>query len=279
MVSNGGAPDMNLPPVARWLLLAALVYGGATVLARWLAARAMFHPDFASGRAPAGLRKIPGDGGTEVAVLHLPNPGARFTLWFFHGNAEDLGDLEPALQALRDAGFAVFAHDYPGYGFSSGRPSEASLYAAARAARRYLRETLRVPAADTILYGRSLGGGPAIQMAVEEPVAGLVLQSSFTSIYRVMTQVRLLPFDYFENERKLPRVGCPVLVIHGRDDEVIPFRHGEALFAAAREPKRALWIEGAGHNNLGEGAGPRLTGALEDFARLCAAVPVPGPAR
>lgn len=267
---------MNLPLVARWLLLAVLLYGGATLLARLLAARAMFHPELASGRAPAGLRRIPGDGGTEIAVLHLPNPAARFTLWFFHGNAEDLGDLEPTLHALREAGLAVFAHDYPGYGLSSGHPTEAGLYAAARAARRHLREALRVPAGNTILYGRSLGGGPAVQMAIEEPVAGLVLQSSFTSIYRVMTQARLLPFDYFENERKLPAARCPVLVIHGREDEVIPFRHGEALHAAAREPKRALWIDGAGHNNLDEIAGARLSVALEEFVRLCAAAPGPG---
>lgn len=270
---------MTRSVLARWVMLAALLYAGLALLARLLAARALFHPGMASGRAPAGLERIADADGRDVAVLHLPNPSARYTIWFFHGNAEDLGDVEPELRALRDAGYAVFAHDYPGYGFSAGRPSEAGLHAAARAARRHLRETQRVPADRTILYGRSLGGGSAVQMAAEERVAGLVLQSTFTSIYRVMTQVRLLPFDYFENERKLPGVGCPVLVIHGREDEVIPFGHGEALYAAAREPKRALWIDGAGHNNLAAVAGPRLNAALGEFARLCAATASPRPGR
>ncbi|HUR57819.1 MAG TPA: alpha/beta hydrolase [Opitutaceae bacterium] len=253
-----------------------LVVGGYVtfaILARLLAPGALYHARFGSFRAPDGMRKLPAPGGGEVAVLHLPNAAARFTLWFFHGNAEDLGDIEPGLRALRDEGFAVFASEYPGYGHSSGQPAEEAIYAAARTARDYLRHELQVPAGRTILYGRSLGGGPATQMATEERVGGIVLQSAFTSVYRVVTRWPILPFDSFENERKLARVQCPVLIMHGGADEVIPFHHGESLFAAARAPKRHLWVPVARHNDFSESAATRYSAALREFSDVCAQTP------
>jgi fermentation-respiration switch protein FrsA (DUF1100 family) len=171
---------------------------------------------------------------------------------------------------LRDAGFSVFAAEYPGYGVSGGHPSESSLYAAARAAREYLRGVLNISAERTVIYGRSLGGGPAVQMATEEAVGGLILQSSFTSVYRVVTRRRMLPFDYFENARKLPQVSSPVLVLHGENDEVIPFAHARDLFAVANEPKRFFSVPGAGHNDFLTVAGPRYWEALREFSELCA---------
>src|SRR3954471_22883275 len=134
-----------------WKLLRLLlaVAGAAYVVfalyAPHLAPRLLYYPQIGSGRPPEGLRKIPGEAG-ELAALWLPNPGARFTIWYFHGNAEDLGDIEPALREFHEAGFFVFAVDYPGYGQSAGRPSEAALYAAARNGRDYLRRELKIPA-------------------------------------------------------------------------------------------------------------------------------------
>jgi hypothetical protein len=252
-------------PVVRWL---AIVYATLLIGACTMVNRALYHPEYGSRRAPAGLQKIKAGDGTEIAVLHLPNPKAQYTIWFFHGNAEDLGDLEPFLVALRDNGFAVFAFDYPGYGLSGGVPSEEALYAAARVARQHLRTTLGVSPEKTMIYGRSLGSGPATQMATEESTGGLILQAPFMSVYRVVTRWRILPFDQFENVKKISKVGSPVLVMHGTADEVIPFRHGEAMLAAAAEPKRSLWVPGAGHNNFIEVAGPRYWGALREFAEM-----------
>ena len=257
---------------AAWsrLLLAVCGLSGLMVTAvPMLADSLIYHPNHGSRRAPAGLQKIR-SGTDQLAVLHLPNPQARYTLWFFHGNAEDLGDLEPFLLALRANGYAVFAFDYPGYGHSTGKPSESTLYASARAARASLREVLKVPAGRTLLYGRSLGGGPAVQMAVEERPAGLILQSTFVSAFRVVTRWRLLPFDPFENLKKIPRLKCPLLIMHGRSDEVIPFRQGEALFAAAHEPKRSLWVPGAAHNDFPVVAGRAYWDALREFSGVCA---------
>lgn len=224
----------------------------------------------------AGEEKIILESG-DLSAVFLPNPSARYTLWYFHGNAEDLGDIEPRLRALRDLGFAVFAYDYPGYGRSGGRPSERSITQASRAALVHLRQVHGVTPERIVAYGRSLGGGPAIELAVNEPVAGLILQSAFTSVYRVMTRWPLLPFDKFENLRKIDRVRCPVLVMHGRDDEVVPFYHGEALFAAIRAPKAHLWSDRAGHNDFEWIEAEAYWSALRKFAAglSAAAPPVP----
>jgi hypothetical protein len=253
------------------LLVLFLAYGGLALTARFLASRALYYPEIASREAPSGSKRVRDSAGNEIATLHLPNPNASFTLWFFHGNAESVGDLEPMLRALHAAGYAVFAFDYPGYGDSTGVPSESSLYESARAARMYLREELKVPAEQTLLYGRSLGAGPAVQMATEERVGGLILQSAFVSVYRVVTRWRILPFDLFENERKLAQVTSPVLIMHGQADEVIPFRHGEALFDAATGPKRHLWVPGARHNDFIPVAGPGYWNALRAFTDVCRA--------
>lgn len=259
------------------LLILLFAYSGVALTARFLASRALYYPEIASREAPRGVKRVSDSQGNEIATLHLPNPNAVFTLWFFHGNAEALGDLAPTLQALNAAGYAVFAFDYPGYGVSTGVPSESSLYKSARAARIYLREELKVPAEKTLIYGRSLGAGPAVQMATEERVGGLILQSAFVSAYRVVTRWRILPFDLFENERKLARVTSPVLVMHGRADEVIPFRHGEALFDAAREPKRHLWVSEAQHNDFIPIAGPIYWEALRAFNDVCRVAPAEHP--
>lgn len=252
--------------LGRLALLLLALYAAVVALAYFYSDHVIFQPSYGSRRAPEGMTHIPLPGGGSLAALYLPNPAARHTLWFFHGNAEDLGDLEPFLREMQRRGFAVYAVDYPGYGLSSGSPSEKSVYASTDAAARHLRDTLKVPLSSVVLYGRSLGGGAAVELAMRQPVAGLALQSAFLSAYRVMAGGRLLLFDKFENLRKLPRVTCPVLVMHGREDEIIPFAHGEALLAAAPGRKSHLWVEGAHHNDFTEVTGERLWNVLREFA-------------
>ncbi|MBX3735738.1 MAG: alpha/beta hydrolase [Candidatus Didemnitutus sp.] len=249
-----------------WLIVAGLVlYVALTALAAGIVDGMLYYPDYASRKEPANVIRIPTPGGGSLAAVYLPNPAAKHTLWFFHGNAEDLGSLEPFLREMHARGYAVFAYDYPGYGVSTGKPNEKAIYAANAVAARYLQDKLKVPLSQVILVGRSLGGGPATDLATREPVAGLVLQSTFMSVYRVMTRVRLLPFDQFENLRKIGRVKCPVLVMHGTADEVIAFPHGEKLYAAATGRKSHLWIEGAQHNDFVAVAGERFWTALREF--------------
>jgi fermentation-respiration switch protein FrsA (DUF1100 family) len=251
------------------LILLGLAFYLANVLLAWrVSDRMIFLPPPASydeRRLP--IARVNTDDGNAVAVLHLPNPEARFTLLFSHGNAEDLGHLAPFLAELRAAGFAVLAYDYRGYGLSTGGPpTAAGAYRDHAAAYRYATRTLKIPPARIILHGRSVGTGPAVELAAREPVAGLIVESGFVSAYRVLTRWPLLPFDKFPNLQRMPQVKCPVLVIHGRRDEIIPFWHGQKLYAAAPESKFALWVDGAGHNDLAAVAWDAYVKALRDFA-------------
>jgi hypothetical protein len=184
-----------------------------------------------------------------IAAAWLPNPQARYTLLYSHGNGEDLGDDIAILAEYRRAGFAVFAYDYNGYGLSQGRPTEAAVYGDVEAAYGFLTTQLHVPPAQVISFGHSLGAAAAIHLAAHRPVAGLIAHAPFVSAFRLVTQVQIVPWDKFNNASEIQRVHCPVLVIHGRRDEVIAFRQGERIFRLANEPKRFLRMEEAHHND------------------------------
>jgi fermentation-respiration switch protein FrsA (DUF1100 family) len=105
-----------------------------------------------------------------------------------------------------------------------------------------------------------------VHIAAREPAAGLVLQSPFTSAFRVVTRISLLPFDRFPNYKDIHHVHVPILIMHGTADEVIAFRHGVSLYNLANEPKRHLWVNGAGHNDFNEIAHSTYLEALRAFA-------------
>ena len=204
--------------------------------------------------------------GNKITALYLRNPSATFTLLVSHGNAEDLGDTSDWLEELSNVGFNVFCYDYEGYGTSEGTPSERRVYQDERAAYNYLLTRLKTPPNRVIAFGKSLGSGPAVHLAAREPIAGLILQSAFTSTFRVLTRIAILPFDKFPNYKDIQRVHCPVLVVHGTADRVVAFWHGQELYALAHGPKSCLWVDGADHNDLEEVAGQRYTNALRAFA-------------
>lgn len=268
-----------MPEKAAWTVLllktlriVLIVYGVALIGVWLLVPKLLFQPQRATYRSLTGLVRIPVSGDTLAAVW-LPNPAARFAILYSHGNAEDLGDDLPLLRELRDAGFSVFAYDYRGYGASTGKASERGTGEDIAAAYAYLTRTLGVPPQRVIVHGRSLGGGPSAWLASREPVAGLVLESTFTSALGVSRWGRAFPYDWFRTLRRLKQVRAPVLVIHGTADEVIPVANGRALFHAAREPKQALWVDGAGHNDLVYVAGERYWTALRQFADSLPAPP------
>jgi abhydrolase domain-containing protein 17 len=253
------------------LIVLLLTYAALALIALLLADRLIFLPP-ASSYAPGELpiMHIPGDEDARIAALHLPREGAELTLIYSHGNAEDLGHLAGLMEWIRDeAGVSVLAFDYRGYGLSTGGPPTAA--GATRDMEivyRYAVEELGIAADRLIVHGRSVGAGPALELAARRPVGGVVVESSFVSAFRVMTRIQLLPFDRFPNLRNMREVSAPVLVIHGLRDEVIPASHGRRLFAAAPEPKRHLWVEAAGHNDLVFTAGTAYWQALREMARL-----------
>lgn len=259
-----------------FLVTAAIAYMAFAAFAWFLSDRMIFQPpgsSYRAGQLPIVMLRTR-DG--TIPVLHLPNPRATLTVLCAHGNAEDLGHLLPWLEELRRAGFGVVAFDYRGYGLSSGAPPSAhGAVHDMEAAYRYVVDSLRVPASRVVLYGRSVGSGPATDLAARVPVGGLVLESPFVSAFRVLTRVALLPFDRFPNLRHIRQVRAPVLVIHGTQDEVIPVSHGRRLYEAAVAPKQAVWIEGAHHNDVPLVGGARYWTALAAFGRQVAAAAEP----
>ena len=252
----------------RMALSIAFIYAVVGAWAWLISDRMIFLPPAPTYRDTADILKVPTSGGERIAAVYLPNPAATYTVLFSHGNAEDLGWVLPSLPPLRDLGFGVFAYDYRGYGLSQGRASEQHVYADIDAAYDYLTRELRVPAARIILYGRSLGAGAAVDLAARQPVGGLIVESPFLTAFRVMTRIPLFPFDRFRNVDKIGRVRCPVLVMHGEADEIVPLWHGQQLFERAPGPKMFLAVPGAHHNDFLWVAGARYVTALRDFEAL-----------
>ena len=181
------------------------------------------------------------------------------TILFSHGNAEDLGMIyEWFCELTREVQVNLLAYDYEGYGKASGTPSEQACYEDVDAAWTFLTEVLKHKPRNIVLYGRSLGSGPSCYLAERlsrdgVKIGGLILQSPIMSVFRVAFNFRFsLPGDMFCNVDRVSRVSCPVFVIHGTRDEVVPFWNGEGLFLAVPVKLRAkpFWVDGAGHNNL-----------------------------
>ena len=203
--------------------------------------------------------------GVRLAARHWPNPAAKYTALYLHGNYEDLGSIAEYLPGFIAEGHAVFAVDYRRYGRSEGTPTEANVCADVQLAYDYLRTTLGVPSDRILIFGYSLGAGPAVELALHRPAAGLVLQGAFVSTYRVQTLVPLFPGDKFVNLSKVPRLKLPVLVIHGTADATVPFWHGRKLYAAITARKSRLYVEGGPHTGLAEFTGPPYWEAMKRF--------------
>lgn len=228
-----------------------LAWLGLALFALLMANRMIFPAPPSSYSDSSSIRRFSiNERGDSIALLYLQNVTARYLVFYHHGNGEDLGGIIDRLRTLRDLGFAVLAWDYPGYGTSDGRPSETAILRIAEQIWQDIPASYGFPPERILLYGRSLGGGPATWLAGRQPAAGLILEGTFTSTFRVMTRVRLLPWDVFDNLGRIGRVQCPVLLLHGTDDRVVPFHHSQQLLAAAQSPKSFTWFDGGGHNDL-----------------------------
>jgi fermentation-respiration switch protein FrsA (DUF1100 family) len=192
--------------------------------------------------------------GTRLHGWYCPVDEPRAVILYMHGNGGNITYLWPDLRLLTERlQTTVLAFDYRGYGRSHGRPSEQGLLDDARAARRYLAERMGVVEHEIVLYGRSLGGGVAVDLAAKDGAKSLILESTFTSLPAVANS--LLPLwpgalmiNRFNSADKLGKYYGPLLIAHGDADEIIPFPQGERLFAVANEPKRFVQIAGGDHN-------------------------------
>ena len=175
-------------------------------------------------------------------------------LLFFHGNAGNISHRLASIRQFRKLGFSVLIIDYRGYGQSDGRTTETGMYRDADAAWRYLTETRGVRPNDVVIFGRSLGGSVAAQLATKQQPLALIVESSFTSVPDIAQELYpWLPASWLSGLSHATRdyvrdVSCPVLIVHSRDDEIIPFHHGQTIFAAAPEPRTLLALRGT-HND------------------------------
>lgn len=190
---------------------------------------------------------------------------------FFHGNAGNISHRLDYIQRITRTGLNVFILDYRGYGKSSGKPSEEGLYIDALSAYDYLVKDENVKPEDIILLGRSLGGAAAIETATKRKARALVVENTFLSVRHMARHMGvfslispLLPASY-NNLEKIKQISIPKLIIHGDNDEIIPFSMGERLFAAAKAPKYFYPIKGAGHNNTYVVGGREYMGAIKKF--------------
>ncbi|MCF2970727.1 alpha/beta hydrolase [Synechococcus sp. Nb3U1] len=251
--------------VGRSLILIGLVVYGYLIWLGWFwSERMIFLPRPSSYQDGEQILKLTTRDGVSISAVYLLNPAATYTLLYSHGNAEDLGDIFPRMLSLQRQGFGVLAYDYRGYGTSEGTPSEAGVYLDIEAAYAYLIRQ-GIPPEQILVYGRSVGGGPSVYLAAQKPVGGVILESTFVTTFRVLTRIPLLPFDRFDNLSRIPKIECPLLILHGTDDGLIPFWHAQTLYRAARDPKRLIPIEGANHNDLLQVAGDDYYSILHQF--------------
>lgn len=194
------------------------------------------------------------DGLTLTSWYTPPRRHGKLTVVFFQGNAGHLGYRNYKVRPWIDADYGVLMVGYRGFG-NPGSPSEQGLYADARAAVEALKAR-GVPEKGMVFYGESIGTGVAVQMAVEFPPDGLILESPYTSIPDVgahrypLVPVHFLLRDKFDSIDKIGNIHVPLLLMHGEADHVVPVRFGHALFEAANEPKQAEFVPDAGHNDV-----------------------------
>jgi fermentation-respiration switch protein FrsA (DUF1100 family) len=205
--------------------------------------------------------------GAEITAMYLEAQGSEELLIYSHGNAEDIGMALDFLENFRKRGISVFVYDYPGYGTSSQKPSESGLYAAADAAYTYATQTLNFAPEQIVLYGYSLGSGPSCWLAERYPVGRIILYGAFTSTFRVITRIKLLPLDKFDNISRFKNIDCPILLIHGTEDQTVPFWHAQKNWKVLRGEKQKLWVEGAGHTNVSEVAGSLFWDTVSSFIK------------
>jgi|SRR5579859_6846180 len=230
-----------------------------------------------------GVSVLPGAYGLPWEPLWLTaEDGVRLRAWWLpgprpdapvmlclHGNGGNLSSRVEKMRLFRQAGAAQLWLDWRGYGESGGAPDEPGLYRDARAGWFWLTEARRVAPSRVVLYGESLGAGPAVELASEVAAAALIVDSGFTSVPD-MAKVVLPWFPSglararFDNLSKLPRVAIPKLFLHSPQDDVVPYEQARRNFAAAAEPKRFVDLKG-GHNDGFLEMGPAYPAAIRDF--------------
>jgi fermentation-respiration switch protein FrsA (DUF1100 family) len=230
---------------------------------RWFEHSQVFHPDKILMATGAELKRPFEDvsfKSPDGISLHgwyfpanIPSPGSRGVFIYCHGNAGNVSHRLETCAALLESGLGVFIFDYRGFGKSAGKPTEEGTYRDTQAAYQWLKNR-GFSASRIIAFGESLGGAIATELAIREPIGGLILENTFSCISDIGSEifpwlpVRWIASIKYQTCLKLPQLKVPVLIMHSRTDGLIGFHHAEKNFAAAREPK-LLWEIKGDHNS------------------------------
>ncbi len=240
-------------------IILVLAYAAVLILVYARQERMIYFPDREIRGTPEdiGLRyediSFETGDGVPISAWYVPAEKERGVILFCHGNAGNISDRLDSIKIFHDLNLSVLIFDYRGYGKSRGRPSEKGTYRDAEAAWDYLIKVKRKPAGKIIVFGRSLGGAVAAELALRRQPAGLIIESSFESLpdlgkrFYPWLPVRLLSRFEYATIDKVALIKCPKLIVHSPDDEIIPFGHGRAVYEKASPPKEFLEITG-GHN-------------------------------
>ena len=210
----------------------------------------------------------------RITGWYIPATPERGTVLFCHGNAGNISTWLNRIALFNKMNLSVMVFDYRGYGRSGGSPSENGTYLDAQAAWDYLIDTREKLPARCIIYGHSLGGAIAAETALRNNPAGLVIESSFTSVPEMGARIypwlpiRLIARYQYATIDKISLIKCPKLIIHSPTDETIPFEYGQALYQKAFEPKTFLQIQGD-HNNGFISSGKTYSNGLKSFLDRC----------
>lgn len=246
------------------VILAATLYG-AMLLTLFLRQDGLvYYPDLPSRayeatpkdyRLPYEDIALTTSDGIRLAAWFVPAEHPRGALLYAHGNAGNISHRLDAIKLFHDQGLSVLIFDYRGYGQSTGEPGEEGTYRDAEAAWQHLAAQRGIKPEQIVVFGESLGGAVAAHLAAQHKPGALILASAFTSVPDLAANLYpLLPVRWitryrYDTRRYLQDVHAPVLIAHSREDEIIPFGHGQTLYAAAHEPKQFLELR-SGHNDL-----------------------------
>lgn len=254
---------MSLHSLLHLLLVVFITWCGIAGYLYFSQSRLLYYPELPSRALEASPADIglayetvlltAGDG-TRLHGWFVPATAPRGTLLFSHGNAGNIAHRLDSIRQFHSLGLNVLIYDYRGFGESEGKPTEAGTYLDVTAAWDYLLEERLIAPQQIIIFGRSLGAAIAAELASQHPSAGVILESAFTSVPDMAASlypwlpVRLLSRYRYNNLEKVARITSPLLLVHSRGDEIVPYAHGERLFAHANEPKQFLELHG-GHND------------------------------
>ena len=259
------------------LFIGSWIYVGSCLVLYLFQGRLVFHPSNILVATPEAVDLVYEDiylnaGDANIHAWYIPADEAQLSIIFCHGNAGNISHRLETLSLLNSMGVNVLIFDYAGFGLSRGTVSETQTYRDVEAAWRFLIKEKSAEPEQIVLFGRSLGGAVATWFAARETPGALILESTFTSIVAMGTKlypifpVNLLARVRYDSFKLIGKVRSPILIIHSRDDETVPFEHGVTLYNSAKGRKRFVEIEGS-HNSGFLDSGMDYIAPLESFLR------------